>query len=611
MPQLKQGSEVVFFKGVPLTKSYEIIARCKSASERDNISTGIFSNLSRVSMTVGTSNPISYQSPMSASVRVAWSVTNTNDPMTYNYMRFRNPYSYNENSHQFDERDWIYCFIDEVKYINNNVWEFFYTIDVFMTYQFDIDWGNSSQYIERMHVADDRLGKHLIDEGLDCGEYVMNASLGVDSQYGPFFRNTGSALYPVWNKSDMAVVTIETSYGSEGSASRAISSGCTTNCYSALRMRVYDCEDELGALKAHIESLADDGHSNALIGMYMFPAVLIPTPSSGTREIPKSNYYTNVPTTQKGFARTYTRPTNIDGYSPKNNKLLTMPYSRMLVISSDGGRMTYGYEYFSSNGPELWCCGTVSSRPSISLYPCGYKMRNIPSPNADDNNQVERINFNEGITVDDVCVCGWQSDVYKNWLAQNQFKREATTLSAGVGLLAGVGLGVAGLATGGVGAIAGAGVIASTLTSTFSTAENLMAERKKAEIAPGEAMGKPVAPMSLAVGHFGFTVYVQEIKAQNAKKIDDYFTRFGYKINEIMLLPCRYSGDNFVNRPYYTYIKTVGCNLDVTTGIPQPYLDLLNKIFDKGTTVWNAHRIHFGDTSWGNYLAVSNNANQS
>ena len=54
-----------------------------------------------------------------------------------------------------------------------------YTIDEFSTW-FDY-WNPEPCFVEREHVNDDTIGANTVPEGLECGEYVINASGDVET----------------------------------------------------------------------------------------------------------------------------------------------------------------------------------------------------------------------------------------------------------------------------------------------------------------------------------------------------------------------------------------------------------------------------------------------
>ena len=67
------------------------------------------------------------------------------------------------------------------------------------------------------------------------------------------------------------------------------------------------------------------------------------------------------------------------------------------------------------------------------------------------------------------------------------------------------------------------------------------------------------------------------IRAQYARRIDKYFTMFGYAQNKVAV-------PNIHARQYFTYVKTVGSC--VSGYIPQDDRELIDTIFDRGIRFW-------------------------
>ena len=61
--------------------------------------------------------------------------------------------------------------------------------------------------------------------------------------------------------------------------------------------------------------------------------------------------------------------------------------------------------------------------------------------------------------------------------------------------------------------------------------------------------------------------------------IDDYFTMFGYAVRQIGV-------PNMNARPYFTYVKTVGCT--VHGNMPSDHAKQIEQIFDKGVRFWKS-----------------------
>ena len=65
---------------------------------------------------------------------------------------------------------WFYAFISSIEYVNNIVSEVKFEIDPLQTYWFDTQFKQC--FIERTHVSDDTIGKHILTEPFNVNDYV-------------------------------------------------------------------------------------------------------------------------------------------------------------------------------------------------------------------------------------------------------------------------------------------------------------------------------------------------------------------------------------------------------------------------------------------------------
>ena len=86
------------------------------------------------------------------------------DILQYNYLMYRN--------HNYSDK-WIYAFITDSEYLNDNCTRIDFETDVFQTWQFDFEFKKS--FVEREIVSDDTIGLHTVPEDLETGEYISNA----------------------------------------------------------------------------------------------------------------------------------------------------------------------------------------------------------------------------------------------------------------------------------------------------------------------------------------------------------------------------------------------------------------------------------------------------
>lgn len=77
---------------------------------------------------------------------------------------------------------------------------------------------------------------------------------------------------------------------------------------------------------------------------------------------------------------------------------------------------------------------------------------------------------------------------------------------------------------------------------------------------------------------------------ETMKRIDDYFSMFGYTVNRILQ-------PSFRNRPYWDYIETA--DIDISGNLPQDDLQKIKNMFNSGVTFWH-NPAYFGDYTQNN-----------
>lgn len=115
-----------------------------------------------------------------------------------NYMVFKNL----KNPAAETGRTW-FAFVTDVEYINENVVEIVYEIDVMQTFMFDYDLLQC--YVERQHSETDNVGDNLLKEPIAIGDYVLNEqSTGV---YRAEPKNSGGATKTLQSVSYVLAIT--------------------------------------------------------------------------------------------------------------------------------------------------------------------------------------------------------------------------------------------------------------------------------------------------------------------------------------------------------------------------------------------------------------------
>ena len=463
------------------------------------------------------------------------------DIIHYNYVMYRNDAYSNK---------WFYAFIDGMEYLNDNVTAISISTDTWQTWQFDLTY--KKVFVEREHVNNDTIGNHTIPENLQLGETYQNSSTTFEPNKTV---KTSGNTETLTNKFMIVFQVSELPEGSYG-----ISKPHEYNSiYSGLFFMGVKTPGDATALIYKYSA----GKPDAIVAIFMAPTsffdgcqfsnittdygnvtVYYPVDNTGVSSMSDSNY-------------TISRPSSLNGYTPKNNKLLTYPFSYITIDNNAGECVTQRFENFANGAaPSYYMGGSLGQGCSIKLAPIGYK-----------GQQALAENYQEGVVSMKYPICGWASDYYTNWLTQNAVNIPLTVASTvgSLGLAA---------ATGGT----SLAVTGGALLSAGAQIGNLLSEQYKASLIPDQAHGNTNCSDVNMAWNQCFTVKCMSIKYEYAKVIDQYFSMYGYKVNEVKI-------PNITGRRNWNYVKTVGCYIDAD--IPQEDLQQIKSMFDNGVTFWH------------------------
>lgn len=443
------------------------------------------------------------------------------------------------------ENKWFYAFVTDVTWVNNVTWEVSFIIDVMQTYYFDFTY--SQCLIERQHVEDDSIGANLIEENLEIGEYVVEGATNIEE-----FQKTHTCVATTLNQGGSQWDPESTDYPT--SVINGVNYGC--------KIYKFLTKEKFGKF---IKQANDDGVTDQIIDIYEVPDFATGDEISETGSLEIS--YTH--SISKSIDKPYANFAN--QYVPKNNKLYTYPFKYLKATNHTGNIANYRYENFSDNDCNFDVHCTITPNPEGYIYPNNY----LNFANAVD----------EGISINDFPKGGYVSDQYKAWLAQTANSRTLQMLGIGASAV----VGVAGLMTGAGGMMMasattmttaqatafGAGVAG--VASSFKQASNMYAQKKDRMVNSQQATGNKSNSVVHEMDYHYIALYRMCIKPYFAKRIDDYFTKYGYAINEL-------GTPNPKARPHFTFIKTVGC--DVKSSLPSQLVGQINSIHDNGITFW-------------------------
>lgn len=450
---------------------------------------------------------------------------------------------------------WFYAFILDIEYINNNVAEISFEIDIMQTWYFD--YKLKQCFVEREHTVTDGIGENIIEENLNIGDY-----------------NTSNIETP-FSSTDYAIVFGGTK-AFDSDSRNDITGGFIDGVFSGVKMFAVDNKYPK-TLATLMNEWSADGSIEAITSVFMYPKELLDIEGeweNGTNIVHKVK-----DTKYVDFHRNVKDVRKISGYdNVKNNKLLTYPYCFETVSNNVGGEAIIKYEYFLTNTYRIY--GSALENSGLKIVPKYYKLDLLT------NNNLQ--NFEYGVTSPNI-MCTWNADIYKIWLAQNQHTQDLSLLMGGgkiaTGLVSSVGMG---LTVGPMGVVHGV----STMMSGAEQIGSVIAQAKDMEVQPPQARGNQSTTINFKCGVPSFTIATKSIVPQYAKIIDDYFSMYGYAIRQVKTPTVN-------NRPYWTYVKTIGCIIAPEVGLPSSVMKQICSIYDKGITFWKNGK-NIGDYSLDN-----------
>lgn len=412
---------------------------------------------------------------------------------------------------------WFYAFIVGIEFVNVNMSRITFELDVWQTWYFDIT--IKQCFVEREHVNDDSIGANLVPDNVERGEYVYQLPM------------TSSIAA---NKCIVCATTVNADGSTvEGGMLHGVYQGCSYLFYDATDGGAADLND-------YLKKLTNATKSDAVVSLFMaWRAMAYDAPIED-----------NAPR----------RPSTIDGYTPVNNKLYTDPYVKMIAWDGAGSYAEYSYEFFKDpSNPKFELTWDITPNPSIYAQPKDY------SGYGGDTNKLCVTGFPQ---------CSYVIDTYKAWLAQNGGVI-GTTINTTSNLANGLALGFGSALTGG--ALGGIGV-ATGLGNAFTNTFNSVKEIKVHAALPPTYQG--TNSTSVMMANDGLAPHYQAItiRSQFAKRIDDFWSKYGYPINDNKV-------PNITGRPSWNFVKTQGAV--VVGSVPFDDIVKIKSTLNNGITFWH------------------------
>lgn len=466
------------------------------------------------------------------------------------YMRFMNDRSVDK---------WFYAFINAVEYINENTALVTYEIDVMQTW-FIQNGALQPCYIERQHATDDTFGINLEAEPVGSEVYDFTE---MTSDVGSDFTNY-----------DVVYCTTDEP---QSTTRDGIVCGATYYNLPFSSAESNTLKNELGLALGGWDKQQQKAD---IVDMFMFPSA-----------------YSNVGHTTNSYHITHDG--KLDNYTPKNKKLHSYPYSSLYVTTNDGDTGQYRWEYFEGDvtsgvsAIQFNLNATLTGGGYIEIHPRAY------------NGILE--NYDAKLVMNNFPKCSWNYDAYQAWVASGgqykaqyelgmiQKKGSIAIAQAGFNGVSNIignyetAIGsqqakhpnpmtpissAVGSVTGGVNTALN---IEQTSLSYTEARDKVGFEFKDARYEPNVLVGQQVPNISVGKKFLGFKFYKLHVRDDEAKRIDDFFSVYGYAVNKV-------ETPNLNGRQYWNFIKTR--NAEISGNMPASSKSAIGRIFDGGIFFW-------------------------
>lgn len=261
-------------------------------------------------------------------------------------------------------------------------------------------------------------------------------------------------------------------------------------------------------------------------------------------------------------------------YTPKYKKLLTYPFN-CLHVSTGTQEKEYMYEFFNDSSMCNFSAFIVyQPNASSMLVPKNYKGKDYM--------------YDESLSITYPQI-PWGASTYNNWKVQNGIK-EAIIQFGAIGKMMGkgseFGSNDAFLNTGGVGGSTAGGLLGASVGMIGGTVGAISYDiYSRMRGIPSYTSSGTIEGMAVTKA-LNYIACRKCIIRQDAERLDDYFSRFGYATNRIQI-PLK---DGMVSTRNQLYIKTAGCIVKEGK-CPAEFARRIEQIFNTGITWWKSDKV--------------------
>lgn len=575
-----------------------------------------------------------------------------------NYLRFQNE----DLTGQQTTRKWYYAFITGLRYISDNVTAVYFTLDVMQTWLPKIDYDLNQCLIEREHATTDEIGDNVATETirgyknksynefkwdiLNGGYYLcvlvtyQEGMLAGGSNMIILGKTVGDYDYDA----PLGTVKLDGTVCGATILMFDLQTGYTMESDGLQQLRV--------AIKqTSILTQADYIRVDQIQNMYIVPKTLINStllldigvPDTPTgwkwhcKTMPTRRHRTggdwedySDPILENVISPTNFSLASLGGYTPKNKKLFTSQYMNYNIVNTEGNIAIYEPEGFKKviNNVEQVVLPKFEVISSI-LPPNKITIRcntsDVPEYYGAEasNEQLFPLGELPTVTID--------IQTYREWIARQFVEKIQTaapmalTAMSGIQQFANLGSGpqevLANLnhfgKPGTVQRLEASSMAQKKLSGIKSdivnqnattlgygairTANDIISSDRPTPICAGN--GTNLGSTLLSSKLFFISIRQVAPVESELKRIDDYFTAYGYAMNVI-------DTPHIKVRRRFTYVKTRGArntakyDSNNANGVPAEYMEIINNMFDRGIRFWN-EQVNFNDLTSVNSILPS------
>ena len=560
MPYIPPNSDVVLCRGVPIESDYRHTLYFDSVAAQNNyFFSKAFKQFHNVSYQRERRNVITLEIPAT-------------QVYACNYLMFKNT-SYGEK--------WFFAFVNSVEYVNDNVTDIYYELDMMQTWMFE--YTLSQCMVEREHSVTDKIFENTKPENIGYGELMCGVSQDL--------------LFSRGLLGEYACVITSKPYSSGDLPIKLYSQFCPVYGY------IGRAEDMNTIVQDFVRAGWQDAVLSVTVGNKLMAQGADETHFDMPKQVPKEDFkfvcYGVTSGIYEGEEQFKDQLPN--GYKPRNKKLFGYPYNQLWVSNNQGTVNEYRYEDFKIDKDGFFHMEVAASgisSPECVLYPLDY--RGIAKY------------YDHALVLTGYPTVPWIGDTYKAYMAMNRNQIEnavftqgangvMNTLSAFLGGAMTVNnaadmlqaakadasnagqtvskttkTGLRQQAMGGI--FSAIGTAGTSVVDYMTTVWQVEAKLQDVSNIPPNVGGLSGAgSVTNALSRFDYSAYYMCVKPEYAEIVDKFFDMFGYNT-------CTVKVPNTHSRPHWNYVKTIGC--EIQGFLPQEAANVIKAVYDHGVTFW-------------------------